>query len=88
MFVVVHVATKGYVGACDFAVDRRWVDAYVLGNHQSLWSVLLPEAIMVYMGFAIPEAMLMAVAHAAAKGLKSVSSPCCLCLGAILTSMV
>lgn len=36
MSVVVYVATKGYVGACDFAVARGWVDVYGLCNHQSL----------------------------------------------------
>ena len=46
MSVMVHVAIKGHIGACDPAVARRCVDVCGLCYHQSLWSVLLPEAIM------------------------------------------
>lgn len=75
--LVVHVATKGHVGAYDPAVARGCVDVCALCYHQSLWSVLLPESMMMSLGCATQKAMLTSVAYAAAKGHEGVSSPCC-----------
>lgn len=76
MSVVVHVATKGHVRACDPAVARRCVDVCGLCYHQ-IRSVLLPEAIMSTVLCYSKSHVYISVAHAAGKGHEGVTSPCC-----------